>query len=137
MSKKSSHKVFVTIQLPFPTFSTLLWILFNFQNLNPSATLVCPFTPDDEPTMTGSDGVGDDFIPARIQQGTGSRSWQERARLQKADDSCQECHRDGKRKTQKIGGKKVRFIYNGASLITEIFLSFLSSCCSFQYQFNF
>ena len=46
------------------------------------STLVCRITPDDEPVMTASDGSGDDFILSSIQQGTGGRSWQERATLQ-------------------------------------------------------
>ena len=45
----------------------LLKVTLVFQNLNPSATLVCRITPDDEPEMTGSDGAGDDFIPWEIQ----------------------------------------------------------------------
>ena len=49
------------------------------------STLVCRITPDDEPVMTASDGSGDDFILSSIQQGTGGRSWHERATLQ--DDS--------------------------------------------------
>ena len=82
------------------------------------STLVCRITPDDEPVMTASDGSGEDFIASSIQQGTGGRSWQERATLQ--DDS-----KSGmlptwqKRKSKNLNKKQ----YYNTTILQRVFFS--------------